>query len=460
MLSALAGFHAALMGGPAVLLSGIQKASGLVPESYSWRQNESYRNNGVLGGFVTNLGNLRIREPEGYSREKSDAALREFQGGALTDGNGAPGIPEKSGTGTRKPDVVVILSESFWDVTKLPGTRFEPDPLENFRNVAREGVSGTMTSPMFGGKTAAVEFEVLTGNSMAFLPKGSIPYQQYVFDGFPSLPRLFKENGYRTQAVHTFEKTFFNRNGAYPKLGFDRFVSKEDIPDPKYEGPFISDETFTDEILKALDSGSGSGPAFVFGVSMENHFSYEGHKFDAFDVDVSSDSGALTKDDLVTLRNYAQGIRAADKQLARLVNVLRKRSEPTVVLFFGDHLGILGDEYGAYVRSGFLPGSDESSWTRGQALAMRSPNYLLWANFPLPPGMEPGSEKTVRAAFLGDLAVEASGITPDARYRFLRSVSACVDDESVDPVPKSTPECAETFRKYGFVQYRTTFDRE
>ena len=37
-----------------------------------------------------------------------------------------------------------------------------------------------MFSPEFGGMTANVEFEALTGFSNAFLPYGSIPYQQYV----------------------------------------------------------------------------------------------------------------------------------------------------------------------------------------------------------------------------------------------------------------------------------------
>lgn len=457
-------FHFLLVTDSAGFLSGIQKASGLVPEEYSWRQNENYRSNGVLGGFVTNLGNLRIRKPEGYSRELADSALGRNAEKPET-GNARIGNPE-IGTGTL-PDVVVILSESFWDVTKLPSVRITPDPLENFRKIAPEGISGTMTSPMFGGKTAAVEFEVLTGNSMALLPKGSIPYQQYVFDGFPSLPRLFRENGYRTSAVHTFEKSFFNRAGAYPKLGFDRFVAKEDIPDPKYEGPFISDETFTDEILKRLDDGSDGKPSFLFGISMENHFSYEGHKFDAFDVDVSASGGNLDAEDLVTIRNYAQGIRAADRQLGRLVEILRKRERPTAVLFFGDHLGILRDEYGAYVRSGFLPSSDESSWSPEEALAMRSPDFLLWANYPLPQSVREAFPEgngnpaaRVRAAFLGDLAIRVSGIRPDPRYLFLREAALCVDAGTVDPKPKNAPGCPEAFHEYASVQYRTTFDRK
>ena len=68
------------------------------------------------------------------------------------------------------------MSESFWDPTKLPGVTITPDPIPTMRELR----SGSMFSPEFGGMTANIEFEALTGFSNAFLPYGSIPYQQYV----------------------------------------------------------------------------------------------------------------------------------------------------------------------------------------------------------------------------------------------------------------------------------------
>ena len=58
--------------------------------------------------------------------------------------------------------------------------------------------SGSMFSPEFGGMTANVEFEALTGFSNAFLPYGSIPYQQYVRGPVPSLATFFRSEGYET----------------------------------------------------------------------------------------------------------------------------------------------------------------------------------------------------------------------------------------------------------------------
>ena len=70
-----------------------------------------------------------------------------------------------------KPDIIVVMSESFWDPTKLPGVTITPDPIPTVRALR----SGSMFSPEFGGMTANIEFEALTGFSNAFLPAAASP---------------------------------------------------------------------------------------------------------------------------------------------------------------------------------------------------------------------------------------------------------------------------------------------
>ncbi|MDQ1343398.1 MAG: hypothetical protein QG650_117, partial [Patescibacteria group bacterium] len=140
-------------------LSGIQAVAGLSPEDYSWRQVENYQKNGLVGGLFTNLGNIAIRQPEGYSKE-TVARIR----GSVPKPEASPSPFRISGTEGKKPNVIVILSESFWDVTQLDGVKIEPNPIANFESVGQEIGTGRMISPMFGGKTALVEFEILTGN--------------------------------------------------------------------------------------------------------------------------------------------------------------------------------------------------------------------------------------------------------------------------------------------------------
>ena len=75
--------------------------------------------------------------------------------------------------------------------------------------------------------TANIEFEALTGFSNAFLPYGSIPYQQYVRRPLPSLATFLRDEGYVTKALHPFGPWFWNREAVYKAFGFDRFLSEE-----------------------------------------------------------------------------------------------------------------------------------------------------------------------------------------------------------------------------------------
>ena len=115
-----------------------------------------------------------------------------------------------------KPDIIMVMSESFWDVTSLPNTRITPDPIP----FMRANRSGSVFSPEFGGMTANVEFEALTGFSNAFLPAGSIPYQQYIRRPLPSLATFLRSEGYETKAIHPFAGWFWNRSVVYKAVSY------------------------------------------------------------------------------------------------------------------------------------------------------------------------------------------------------------------------------------------------
>ncbi len=205
-----AAFQAALVTNAGGVLASAQGAFGITPERFAWRQLENYSENGFVAGFLTNLSAVSVERPNGYSKE---SAARELSKIGASPKAGV----EKTGAGVR-PDVVVILSESFWDPKALSGVAFDPNPTENFDVLKKTFPSGRIFSPTFGGKTALVEFEILTANAVERLPEGSIPYQQYVRSDLPSLAREFKNAGYQTVAVHPYRRKFFNRTNAYPKL--------------------------------------------------------------------------------------------------------------------------------------------------------------------------------------------------------------------------------------------------
>lgn len=86
------------------------------------------------------------------------------------------------------------------------------------------------------------------------------------------------------------------------------------MPDAQIRGKFVSDRVLTDRILSELANRvEPEKPAFVFAISMENHFSYEGDKYADHEIDVEAPS--LSEDDRLTLKNYVQGLHNADREL-------------------------------------------------------------------------------------------------------------------------------------------------
>ncbi len=295
-----------------------------------WDQKENYASNGFALAFALNVPMAKLAEPEGYDQQAIDAI-------------DAPGSMVAS-LPPEKPDIIVVMSESFWDPSRLPGVTITPDPIPT----ARAMQSGHVFSPEFGGMTANVEFEALTGFSNAFLPYGSIPYQQYVRGPVPSLATFLGGEGYATRAIHPFEGWFWNRSEVYESFGFDRFMSAENLPPLEKRGLLASDAALTKEIIREADATDQ--PFFFFAVSLQSHGPYEPNRYDDNTLDVKTAAGETARRSIVT---FAEGMKDADAGLARLVEWAKQRKRATVIAFFGDHLPPLGP---VYEETGFLEG--------------------------------------------------------------------------------------------------------
>ena len=328
-------------------------------------QVSNYSENGFTGAFVINLLSSKIEEPENYSKEYIDTLLEN--------------CPEEKGEDFKKPDIILILSESFWDPTILPGVEFSADPLENYREIiSREGtVSGKFYSTAFGGGTVRPEFEVLTGLTTDSLPGGSVPYQ-YVKEELESHVSLYRDLGYRTLAIHPYTSSFYLRKEAYPLIGFDELYFEDSLyalkeVNLKISGKHISDESFVDYIEYYMSKSDD--PTFVFGISMENHQPYSG-KFSSFDIEVTSSS--LSESVLNDTKNFTQGVHEADMALKKLVDFIDGRERDTILVYYGDHPPTLGANYGAYRESGLI---DLNAMTGEMNESLRATPFLIYANF-------------------------------------------------------------------------------
>ena len=320
-----------------------------------WDQKENYSYNGFIIAFSLNLPMAHLTAPAGYSHDAIDAIPARNYGYL-------PGPRQK-------PDVIMLMSESFWDPTRLGKVTLTPDPLPTIR-AAR---SGYVFSPEFGGMTANVEFEALTGFSNAFLPYGSIPYQQYVRHPVPSLATFFRAEGYAARAIHPFSGWFWNRNEVYRDFGFEEFRTEETLPAMDKRGLFASDDALMREIMREGDDMDR--PFFFFAVTLQGHGPYEPHRYVDNTVAINGD---LPDADRETLATYAQGVREADESLKMLMDWASRRDRETIIVLWGDHLPPLGS---VYPDTGYMP---EQVATRKAPLDVMKRQHetplVVWSN--------------------------------------------------------------------------------
>ena len=215
------------------LQPAVTQVLGITPDA--WMQDRYYRYYGVITGFMTNLTNLEISKPEEYSQEAVDALLdnadesQKFATSPLYSTSYSAVTPKDEQV--KQPTIIYVMDESYWDVSELEqyGITFDTDVSKNLHALQQTSAYGRAYSPSFGGGTCDVEFEALTGYSVSFLPSGSKPYQQHVTKPMFAMPNYLKLKGYQTAAVHCFWAKYWSRDKAYPNLGFDDFISLEDM---------------------------------------------------------------------------------------------------------------------------------------------------------------------------------------------------------------------------------------
>ncbi|WP_083606646.1 LTA synthase family protein [Paenibacillus helianthi] len=394
----LTAVSAGMVAGFIVMVSGQTTfASSLNYQNIFWNQKVNYSQNGFVFAFTGNLRQNLLEEPEGYSRGTIEAIAAKY--GSLPDTTAAQTVVEQ-------PNIMFMMDEAFFDPTRLPSLKLSEDPLPFIHQEESVTPAGYLLSPEFGGNTANVEFEALTGMSMYFLGDGSIPYQQRIvkMSSLPSIVSILKDRGYQTLALHPFDETFYNRNRVYPVLGFDRFTSEKDLPLAERITPdgYISDKAAVQEAIRELKAADA--PTFLHMVTMQNHFPFTKGLNGPNTITVQG-AKASWKDELET---YVQDTRLTDEALSYLQQELKTIERPTIAVFWGDHLPALSA--GIYTDAG---------WDQEPRLKHET-KLMILANFDI--GQKPLG--TLSPAYLGPTVFNLSGQSLPPFYKMLEQVQA------------------------------------
>ncbi|MHB8062758.1 MAG: LTA synthase family protein [Ruminiclostridium sp.] len=333
--------------------------------------------------YLEDLNKYLNPKPEGYNESTIAAIDKKYEkpeqtasvsASAPVSDSAHTSVSTSATSQNEKPNIVVVMSESFWDITRLNGIKFSKDIAENVHLHQK----GELAPPALGGGTANTEFEALTGMSMYFMSPGIIAYNAYLRTETPSIASVFKSNGYDTTAIHPNSGWFYNRDKVYDYFGFDTFLDVASFDmETETKGPHISDDALVNKILDTLNSSDK--PSFVFAVSMENHDPFD-NKYDKFDVTVESDQLNASQKNIVN--GFAQGIYDADQSLGKLITALSKSKKPTLLYFFGDHaprLGSLDDYYQIYDKLG---ANDKPEQEQGLGkLKYSTTPIATWSNY-------------------------------------------------------------------------------
>lgn len=396
--------------------------------------------NGTVTAFLMELQYMSVEKPSGYNEKDAREALASY---------------ETAGTPANTPNIIVVMNEAFSDPAVLGGFTTNEDYMPFVHSLLRgaeDTVSGLLNVSVKGGNTANTEFEYLTGNSMAFLPYGSIPYQQYIKNETPSMASWLSGFGYRTVAMHPYRAAGWDRNKVYPLMGFDEMYFEEFYKDSGVIRKYVSDEADYEKIIQIYEQKEPGEPLFLFNVTMQNHSSYnDWADYDNFSPDITVDGS-----DSEVLSAYLSLMKLSDQATERLVDYFAKEEEDTVIVFFGDHQPT--DSVVNPVLK--LNGTSSSSLSAEEEALRYQVPFFIWANYDI----EEESGLNISANYLASRTLDAAGLPKPGYFSFLSELEKQAPVISANHVSlsdgtfSSADDQNELLREYKTFQYHQLFD--
>ena len=387
--------------GTAVFLAaffGTGWVEGLGIEPSMW----TTRGNGLVLNFTVCLKYMKVEKPDSYSQETLAALAGE-------NPSDTADAAASAGGGTRPVNVIVIMNESLSDLSVLPGVESNMDAMPFLRSLTENTVKGYAYSSVFGGTTANSEYEFLTGNTTAFLPAGTVPYQMYVSDGDPSLVGQMEALGYTTIAAHPYRSSGWNRPTVYADYGFDEVYFESDFQDRAYmrgdeRTGYVTDRCDYENLIRWYEEKEEGQPLFLFNVTMQNHSAYQ-MAWTNLPKEVWL-TGEL-ENRFQTVNQYLSLVYQSDQAFEDLIDYFSQVEEPTMILLFGDHQPQVATNFYTDVL-GTNP--DTATAQKKQMVP-----FLIWANYDIPEAQ--GVELSLN--YLSALLMDTANLPMTGYQKFL-----------------------------------------
>lgn len=285
------------------------------------------------------------------------------------------------------PDIVVIQSESFFDVRRLHPS-IHKDVLQNFDHCCDTSLfHGQLDVPAWGAYTMRTEYSFLTGQSNQSMGMNRFdPYLAFRNKQVFSIATYLKTLGYETICIHPNASEFFSRHILFPNLGIDRFIDISEFDITQKSGPYISDKAVTEKILATL--AESNTPKFIFTITMENHGPLH---LETDDPSVHSTVYADTPPEKShDLNIYLRHLLNADIMIRELCEAFSEHHPDALLCWYGDHVPSMPDVY------------EELDFDQGET------DYFIWNA-----GNSTTSEQAMSVEKLADLILSSGLVSPN-----------------------------------------------
>ncbi len=352
---------------------------------------DDYTKRGFLVAFADRLPCFDEREnvmiqPDSYGEDSVKAILAQH-----VRSDEAPSV---------LPHVLFVMSESLFDIGAELALSDEPIPF--FKQLQQAHWGGDFYSITYGGGTANVEYEVLTGYRTADTPGyGFNLLDGVIREDMHTLVSVLESYGYATQAIHPNDGSFYDRKNVYTAMGFDDmwFIDEFDLR-PESVLNFPPDDYLFRHIVRAYEQRPAGKPWFCHAVTYQNHAGY-GFESDFSAIEVQED---LEPSALLNAHNFANMMRLSDDALRELISYFQSQSEPIVIVVWGDHAPAI-HQFGMQ-----LP-DDPTAKMRYYTTPL-----LIYSNYGLKITDLP---QQVSAYRLGACVLRALGLEADAYFNYL-----------------------------------------
>ncbi len=410
-----------------------------------WEQKGSYKN-GYLLNFALTVRDSFVPKPKNYSMDSITAIEEKYQG---------PDMAADESAG-QKPVIIVVMNESFADLEILGDLSTNQAVTPFMDSLTENTVKGYALSSVFGAKTPNSEWEFLTGNTMAFMPKGTIVYQQYLDSSPYSMVASLQKLGYTCAAMHPYYASGWSRNRVYPDMGFDETYFIEDFNQEEVLREYITDKELYRKIIERCEQQEAGEPLFIFAVSMQNHGGYT-KDYDNFLEDTYKIGLSYTD-----VNQYLSLIRESDRALEELISYFMQVEEPVEIVFFGDHQPSLNRSFYELMN-----GKGLSGLTLEELEELYTVPFFIWTNYD-------SSEAVVERTSLNYLSLfawEQSGLPIPPYYQFLSDMRDVVpainasgyyskDSDAYIHLEDAENEEAGWLNTYEILQYNSIFGKK